>query len=1041
MVGIEELLSSMEGVGLEVAPWKFFVGDEKEAARPSFDDSTWNELPEAASYRFFQQRTLPIVWFRTKFTVPQALSGDEVWLYFSGEGRGEIFLNGRPVESFDRGEPFRVRVLENAPAGKEFVIAVRMAEVTLSAPVDQMRGIICLDTPIRRELSDYARRLRFAGLVVESGKAPGGPLEELLRGVAASPSDAEALLGELRENIGSLAPYDDVLKEYAAHVIPHAHVDLEWGWTMEETERRCRTILSSVAELLESEPQATFAQGQAAVYMLYQGTPLFERIRQRVKEGRWDAVGGNFCQADAVLPCGEALVRQFLYGKRFFKEEFGRDVKVAWNLDCFGGHSWALPQILKKCGIEMYVFSRGVSREVSEFWWESPDGSRILGYHLIGGYNFGLRTFERNVSKLAEHCIARSPNKAFLVPNGADFNIPDRTTVRNVNLLDQLEIYPRVKLSTPHEFLRQVKKEAEYPLVRYELDPESASTPSPWTGCYTTRGRMRSRYRKLEAELFSTEAAASAAILCGLPHHEADLKKGWLGLLHVQDHDILGGTSVDKVYEEVDRICDQAEQTVSSVRRKALGQIASRIDTTGEGIPVLVFNPLSWRRGGAVELDIYAPRSLGRQIMVLDEEGKVVPTQTRRLPAPPHMLSFRWKIVFRADDVPALGYRLYRVVGKRGELPAGVIASLHRLENEHLRVGIDEKTGVLRSIFDREAGRETLDGSRGGNLLQALKDAGRVMPAWTTELTGEVEDIVDAKAIRLVEHGPVRAAVEVRREFRNSRITQRIILEANCRYVRFATDIDCHDGNYVFKAAFATGCHEGLAVCETQFGAIPRRVVGGCSELLSPWKLKLAGEPGILAMKRGGEWAAQKWADLSSLDYGAAILNRSRYAYDLAEGNVLRLSLLRNIYHGPAAQESDRGITSIEYAFYPHAGDWREGAVTRAGYEFNHPLLSFVDTGHEGDMPSRHSFLEVAPSNVVLSALKPAEDGKGLVLRLYEAHGSETEATITMDRNVKSAWESDMVEWERVGGVSADGNVLRLRFRPFEIKTVRVESE
>ncbi len=1038
MISADELLAALESVEIEASPWRYCLENQPGAEEPALDDSGWGVIPDRANYRYFQQRTHPVAWFRTKFKVPEAIAGDDVLLCFSGEGTAAIFVDGERAGDFAFGGTPCVAIVRNAPAGREFVLGVRIEEATLAPPVKQMPGIICLDTPRRRVLADCARQVRFARLMVDLKKAPREPLAQFLTCIEPSSLSCESdLAGALRKSIHLLSPYDRVLKHYTVHLVPHSHIDLGWGWTLDETKRRCRSIFSAVVDWLEREPQAAFVQDQAAVCLLHEGTPLFERIREQVKTGRWDPVGGNYSQGDAMLPCGEAMVRQFLYGKRFFKEQFGRDVRVAWGLDCFGGHSWALPQILKKCGMEMYVFSRGVSRDVSHFWWEAPDGSRVLGYHLVSGYNVGLRAWERNISDVAQRHLSISSGEDFLVPSGADFNIPDSATVRNVERLNELPLYPRVEFSTAHRFLAKMDKGAERPVVRYELDPESAGTSAPWTGCYSTRGRLKERYKRLEAGLISAEALASTAILAGMPVTEAQLKDAWHGLLNVQFHDILGGTSVNEVCEEAYRTCDRAEAQAESVCRKAFGHIASRVDTSGEGVPVLVFNPLSWPRGGVVDIELFLPRAQGKRVAVQDDKGAAVPSQSQRLSAPPHMYAFRWKVLFRADNVPPMGYRLYRVVGA-GERASGdrICVSAERLENKHLIVEIDPRTGLLHSIIERESGRNFIDPARGGNLIQALGDTGRAMPAWTTDLTGEVEDILDLQSLRVVEAGPVRGVVELRREFRSSSITQQVILEVGCKHLRLVTEIDCHDGNCVFKAGFAVPAAGGLAVSETQFGTIPRGPAS--AGRLSPWGIAPGAQPGILATERGGEWAAQNWTDLSTERFGAALISADRYAYDLSDGNFLRLTLLRNIYHGDRREESDAAVSRIEYAFYPHPGDWRDGAVTRAGREFSHPLMAFEDTPHAGDMPSSHGFLNVSPGNVVLSALKPAEDGDGLVLRLYEAHGLRTDADVQLSIPVEAASEIDMVEWETLSDIPVEGSALKLRFSPFEIKTVRV---
>jgi alpha-mannosidase len=504
-------------------------------------------------------------------------------------------------------------------------------------------------------------------------------------------------------------------RDYTAHLIGHAHVDLSWLWRWEETVKdvAVRTFAGTLARMAEM-PDLTFAQSQAALYEAIEKSDpaLFEAIRVRVREGTWIPVGGMWVEPDLNMADGEALARQLLYGKRYFQEKFGLDVKVGWNPDSFG-HNLQLPQMLAKAGVPYYVLGRGVPAGTTAFWWEGKGGARILCYVPPGWYNVSLKDGLRSI--IAE-AARTSPLKDYLVlyGEGDHGGGPRDSDLALIRSAKRDRAMPRTAFAAPEAYFRLLEKQRpDLAVVRSELNPV-------FPGCYTTQASTKRDNRRGESLLVEAEKFSALAVAGGFRDYypERDLDEAWKIILRNQFHDILAGSSIGPVYDETAQFYREAFTRGRRALDFSLETIANGVDTRGEGVPVVVFNSLAWERTEPVTVEI----PFAGPFRIVDSRGGDTPYQavsggggsSRNLR----------RVVFTAEGVPSLGYRTYRLeqVDRDPVFKSTVAAGPEMLENEFFKITLDPKRGWITNLYDKANGREALYGP--ANVLQAVFHVG-----------------------------------------------------------------------------------------------------------------------------------------------------------------------------------------------------------------------------------------------------------------------------------------------------------------------------
>jgi alpha-mannosidase len=776
----------------------------------------------------------------------------------------------------------------------------------------------------------------------------------------------------------------------------HGHLDLAWLWPLEETRRKARRTFHTAVALLTRYPEMTFVQSSAELYELVRGDDpdLYRRIRELSSEGRWEPVGGMWVEPDMNMLSGESIVRQLLYGQRFFERELGGRHRVAWLPDCFG-FSPALPQLLLGAGMDaMFTCKLNWSERnrfpYDLFWWEGLDGSRVLVHGFdntsldhgpaLGDYNGDpepdslLAVWRRYRGKVVH------PESLYTIGYGDGGGGPNRLMLDQVRDLSAFPSLPALSFSRVRDVFERLRRSAQAagaPVWEGELYLELHR------GTLTTQGRTKRLHRRAESALLAAEVVSSLARLMDAgPATTADgLGEAWRLLLRNQFHDILPGTAIGEVYERAEVELGQAAASAEETTGTALQALARALAVAGEEPALVVVNPCLSTR--PLRLLLREPFPGTQQV----EGGWAFSNGTG-------VAGLEVAIGVTGDD-------------RRG--PAGtLVAEGRRLENDLLRVELAED-GTLASVFDKRVSREVLAGP--GNQLWAFVDRPRHWDAWDLdegyESQGELLGL--PSSIEVVEEGPHRAAIRLSRSFRSSRITQTVRLWAGSPRLEFHTLLDWHERRVLLQARFPLGVRSPWASFETAFGVLRRPTHRNTS-----WEQAMF------------EVAGHRFADLSEPGYGVAVLNDGRYGHH-ALGSELGLSLLRSpVYPDP---EADEGLQEVTYALLPHPGSWLEGGVLMEAEDLNSPLLAIP---WRAGADSRHRALEVGGIQLALGALKGAEDGRGLILRLYEPQGARGPTSIRLDEGWRVTEGVDLLE-DPAGAPDLD-------FGPFQVRSYRLEA-
>lgn len=987
-----------------VSGWRYKVGDSSGAEAADFDDSSWKKCSPGQKWEGEQ-----IAWFRTTIHIPEKVvgiptAGSLVQFRAGIDQDGQIFVNGSLRQGFWR-DSCNVVLTEGSEPGQEFQVAIRGSRYNPKGEfLWSILNIGAVESAIP-DVQDYILDFRFAEQLLEI--ADQKTREKLEAAMAESigyldlkalqAQDVESFRKTLAPARKALKPADDFAKKFKCHLVGHAHIDMNWLWLWPETIEVCQNTFTSMTDLMDEFPGFTFSQSQPTTYLCVQDTmpDLFGKIKKAIKDGRWEITGGTWVEGDMNMASGESIVRQILYAKRYYRENFGKDVEVCWEPDTFG-HAWTVPQILKKSGLKYYYHMRCGKGEML-YWWEAPDGSRVLVFN-DPSYSDNIRY--QSASEVIDGNKRYGVKDACLVYGVGDHGGgPTRTDLEAITQLQtRRQVFPKFEYSSFHSYMSAVESQkAKIPVIRDEMN-------FIFEGCYTTHADIKWMNRNCENNLPAVEAFSVAARTRRRRYPSTTFREAWQITCFNQFHDIFDGSGIHGTYEYSREVYDKAEAAWTSTLAGSLTAIAADIDTAAcEGIPVVVFNPLSWDRTEFVEVSASKLNKRG-QFTATDEEGNTVPIQ-----------KVGSKVVFLANDVPSLGYKVFWIGKKKANTAATVCADGTALENEFLRVKVDKRKGVISSIYDKVYGREIVPKGSFADQLQILMEKPHGMSSWFIGEISSTRDLGTAQSVEVINDGPNYAAIRTKHNYKKSSFTQEITLKAGSRQVEVHLTADWYEQGTakkdaaMLKVAFPVDIKAPKTTYEIPFGFIQRD-------------------------NTGAEYPALKWIDQSEDGYGVSLLNSDKYGHDATEGQM-RLTLLRSPYD-PDPQP-DQGVHETTYVLYPHAGDWKRGETLRRAWELNNPLIPFVAESHGGPLPASRSFVTIQPANVVVTALKMAEDADDIVLRFFEAFGEPTTARIEVNLPVKSWVESDLMENElpNTGGKINKG-AFTVAVGKHEIKTV-----
>jgi alpha-mannosidase len=783
------------------------------------------------------------------------------------------------------------------------------------------------------------------------------------------------------------------MKDRVLHMIGNAHIDPVWLWQWPEGYQEVRATFQSAIDRMEEYPEFVFTC-DSVVYLQWieESDPeLFAKIRERVAEGRFQVIGGWWVEPDCNIPSGESFVRQALYGQRWLQERFGITSTTGSNVDPFG-HSATLPQFLRKSGLDSYVFLRPGPNELAlpgeHFWWESPDGSRVLAYRIPHEYCSPRGEVDEHVENALAQLPADAPALMVFYGVGNHGGGPTRANIESIRRLNETDGLPRLEFSSPRAFFDAVAQQDNIPVHQGEMLHHAV-------GCYSAHSGVKRWNRRAENLLQRAEKwALIAHELGGAPYPLDELSEAWRLVLFNQFHDTICGTAIAPAYEDSRDQYGHASSLAANAFNLAVQTISRRIDIPHENEvrPLVVFNPHPWRLRTSVEFEYTWMPPDG--VRMTDDEGADVPVQAIR----PHttMSRSRGRLVFRTD-LPPLGYRVYRLYpGAREAAPLPATAST--LENEFLRLEVDPASGWLARLEDKATGMDVAGRGAHAVVVDDRSDTwGHGVRAFD-EVAGRFE----CSSVRLVEHGPVRAVVRIESSFESSTLVEDVVLDAGARYVEVRAALDWREQLRILKLRVPTSIASDRATFEVPYGHVERAA-------------------------NGDEQPAQAWVDVSAGQAGLSVLNDSKHGHDVRGGDVGITAARSAVYawHHPRVLDDptgryeylDQGRQEFTYRLLPHGGDWRAAGTVRIAAELNQPPFPLIESYHRGDLPPQASYADDGSGDVVVTVVKAGEEGDAVVVRGYESAGRAADARIELPLL---------------------GRTIETRFGPFEIKTFSV---
>lgn len=808
--------------------------------------------------------------------------------------------------------------------------------------------------------------------------------------------------------------------------IGHTHLDIAWLWTIGQTKEKTVRSFATVLRLMKEYPEYKFMSSQPQLYEYikeYQ-PEMYEEIKQRVKEKRWEIDGAMWLEADCNIPSGESLVRQILFGMKFFKEEFDVECKALWLPDVFG-YSAALPQILKKSGIKYFMTTKIDWNQFNRipndtFMWRGIDGTEIFthfittcDYDKVTGDNVTF-TGKNNKTTYTGDINANQVMGTWNRYQNKDIN--DETLMAfgfgdggGGPTKEMLENAKRLKYGIPGCPRIEIGFEGGF-FDRSHKKLANNKKLSKWVGelyleyhrgTYTSMAKNKKYNRKSEFMYQDAEMLATLGMLLDENYPKEEINKGWKGILLNQFHDIIPGSSIKQVYDESHAQYEEILHKGNKLINDSIKKITSKIDLLNKSI--VLFNTLSYDRDDLVEIEL--PWNLYIN-SIKDSDGSIISTQ---------LVEDGKKIIFFAKNIPSKGYKSYEIIEEVSSKEEDKTILNNSFNNKYYKVCFDENYNIT-SLFDKVNNWEVFKNNERGNVIQAFEDRPMQYENWDIDIyyAQKMWEVNNVKEAILIENGPIRYCIKITREFLDSTIVQYMYFYNDIPRIDFKTCIDWKEQNILLKVAFPTNVNATKATYEIQYGNIERDTHNNTS-----WDVARF------------EVCGHKWADLSDGSHGLSLLNDCKYGYDI-KNEVMRLTLLKcGTYPNP---EADLGYHEFTYSIYPHKDSWKEANTQQMAYNLNVPLYSIIEEAHEGYLNTEMSMLKINKNNCIVEVVKKAEETEGVIIRLFEYMNKCEEVNISFAKEIDKVWECDLLE-NKVKEEEFNKDAFNFIIKPYEIKT------
>lgn len=808
-----------------------------------------------------------------------------------------------------------------------------------------------------------------------------------------------------------LAGNDEVI----ATCIGHTHIDIAWWWTVEQTRQKVARSFSTVLKYMEEYPNYKFMSSQPQLYkFVKQRYPeLMDKIKEKISNGEWEAEGGMWLESDCNVVSGESLVRQFLHGKTFFKDEFGVDSKILWLPDVFG-YSAALPQILKKCGIDYFMTTKISWNQynklpVDTFWWKGIDGTSVFT-HLITtqddhqSKDSFFTTYNGNLNPISvirswERYQQKDINNDVLISFGYGDGGGGPTR-------DMLEVSKRMQKGLIGAPKVRVETSKKYFDELYQKVADNPRLPT-WAGelylefhrgTYTSMARNKRSNRKCEILLQDLEFFSVWAENFKDIYPKEYLYDSWELLLLNQFHDILPGSSIKDVYDVTKVEYDKLEQDSINLINKKLNVIANNLTSDSESI--VIFNSLSFDRTDTVTLDC-------NYNGLITNDNTELPTQK----------TFDGKLLALVTNLPQRGCGIFKKANNTYKSKNPFKITAHSIETDSYIIEFNKNAQFTR-MFDKIANREILLSDKVGNNINIYEDKPINYDNWDIEIYYKEKywNLNDTVKCEWVEMGPIRATLLVEHNFCESKVIQKIYFYNHTNRIDFDTFVDWKQNQLLMRVDFPVDINTGDATYDIQFGSLKRNTHNNTS-----WD------------KAQFEVCAHKWADLSDNNYGVSILNDSKYGHLIKE-NVISLTLLKSgVLPNPVTDQEEHKFI---YSIYPHQNSWENSNTISEAYMINIPLYYSItqDCKQKSDIKS---LINIDAQNVVIETVKNSEDDKGIIIRMYESQNKTTNANISFNiPTMSNVYECDLME-NNIRELSYN-NEVNFTIKPYEIKTFKI---
>ena len=1043
---VERILSDLEHLicteSREITNLQVRYGQVTKPLNPTSIENNWQDY--VAGTPWAEAVSDEYALFRTSLEIPAEFRGKKVVLRVKTNKAGWqplnpqmlIYVNGQEYQGLDRNHHIVLLTDKGQPGATYDVLIHAFSGLGRNFDSDDdgnaVKLFINLET-IDPEIEGFYYDLKTALQVVS--QLPKASIEQvrLLEVLNETVNQLDLRIPYSKSFYKALQRARDYLQKHVYQrpqtptgmvtCVGHTHIDVAWLWRYSHTREKVVRSFSTVLQLMEEYPEFGFMSSQPQLYeYIKEDHPhVYARIKERIKEGRWEAEGGMWVEPDVNIPSGESLVRQFLLGKRFFKEEFGVDSRILWLPDVFG-YSAALPQIMKKSGVDYFMTAKLRNNEFNEFpyhtfMWRGIDGSEVLSHLTLYCPSFQNALIDKgDIIDSWNNYRHKDFNDDVLLTYGYGDGGggPTREMVETLKRYEHG--FPGVPAARPgkaldyfQELEERVAGNKRLPTWVGELYYEVHR------GTYTSMARNKKYNRKAEFLYTTAEWIATLRkLLLGTFYPWEELHNGWKGILLNQFHDVLPGSSIKEVYDDTDEIYHQVFATGEAILTEGMQQIAESIQTDRDAL--VVFNPLSYLGDGMVEFNYPSTQKV---IYLEHPEGSVFPGQRVR--------GDKYHYIARVSGVEPKGYTTFwiREDGSQDTLDfsSELKVTKERLENRFYRIDLDDQ-GRISSILDKRLNRQVLQPNQKGNVLQAFEDKPRREDNWNLDIyySEKMWEINDLQSIEVMESGPVRGVLRITRQFLNSQIKQDLIIYRDNSRIDFKTWMDWQEHDIALKVSFPVEINATQATYEIQYGHVKRNTHWNTSWDIAKFEV-----------------CGHKWADLSEYGYGVSLLNDCKYGYDIKDSNM-RLTLLRsgNIPN----PDADKEIHEFIYSLYPHVGDWRDSGTVRQAYELNCSLLGqVIEAQPKGTLPPSYSMVRISSDNVIVEVVKQAEDGQDTVLRVYEAYNQRALVKLELGEEIEDVKECNLMEEDlscQPHDLKWQGREFTFSIQPFEIRTFKV---